>query len=230
MHISRSSSPNPLSHLFQEACKVNPLKIKCRISAPLPLPVGRTLSPSRFTRSLPHAQSSRDNFGINIPTRSAPVSPVRSPPRTSNTVDMLLYYRMIAKANQVWLAPEMATLEIPGLPPPAFMDITAFSTDNSPLQSPPNASPQRNARSPTGPPSPLIAKLPIESSAAWRESNANFEVHPLPLPPGAAVPSPSVPVPLALPKLESMPMKSQWQKGKLIGRGTFGSVYVASNR
>jgi hypothetical protein len=25
-------------------------------------------------------------------------------------------------------------------------------------------------------------------------------------------------------------MKSHWQKGKLIGRGTFGSVYVASNR
>ena len=25
-------------------------------------------------------------------------------------------------------------------------------------------------------------------------------------------------------------MKNQWRKGKLIGRGTFGSVYVASNR
>ncbi|KAJ6736669.1 MAP KINASE KINASE KINASE SSK2-RELATED-RELATED [Salix viminalis] len=189
-----------------------------------------TRSPRMVRPDFSTAQSSRDNFGINIPTRSAPASPVLSPPRTSNTADMLLYYRMIAKANQVWSAPEMATLDIPGLPPPAFMDINAFSTDNSPLQSPPNASPRRNARSPTGPPSPLIAKLPIESSAAWRESNANFEVHPLPLPPGAAVPSPSVPVPLALPKLESMPMKSHWQKGKLIGRGTFGSVYVASNR
>lgn len=31
-------------------------------------------------------------------------------------------------------------------------------------------------------------------------------------------------------KPEVMPIKSQWQKGKLIGRGTFGSVYVASNR
>ncbi|XP_061972988.1 mitogen-activated protein kinase kinase kinase 5-like isoform X2 [Populus nigra] len=194
----------------------------------------RSQSPRMVRPDFSTAQSSRDNFGINIPTRSAPTSPfaspVRSPPRTSNTADMLPYYRMIAKANQVWSAPEMATLDIPGLPPPAFMDISAFSTDNSPLQSPPNLSPQRSARSPTGPPSPLIAKLSIESSAAWRESNANFEVHPLPLPPGAAVPSPSVPVPLALSKLESMSMKSQWQKGKLIGRGTFGSVYVASNR
>jgi len=191
-------------------------------------------SPRMVRLDFSTAQSSRDNFGINIPTRSAPTSPftspVRSPPRTSNTADMLPYYRMIAKANQVWSAPEMATLDIPGLPPPAFMDITAFSTDSSPLQSPPNLSPQRSARSPTGPPSPLIAKLSIESSPAWRESNANFEVHPLPLPPGASVPSPSVPVPLALSKLESTSMKSHWQKGKLIGRGTFGSVYVASNR
>lgn len=29
---------------------------------------------------------------------------------------------------------------------------------------------------------------------------------------------------------ELIPIKSKWQKGKLIGRGTFGSVYVASNR
>ncbi|KAL6545501.1 hypothetical protein OROGR_009375 [Orobanche gracilis] len=27
-----------------------------------------------------------------------------------------------------------------------------------------------------------------------------------------------------------MPIRSQWQKGKLIGRGAFGSVYVDSNR
>ncbi|GFP94551.1 mitogen-activated protein kinase kinase kinase yoda [Phtheirospermum japonicum] len=31
-------------------------------------------------------------------------------------------------------------------------------------------------------------------------------------------------------KPEVIPRKSKWQKGKLIGRGTFGSVYVASNR
>ena len=31
-------------------------------------------------------------------------------------------------------------------------------------------------------------------------------------------------------KTESLPMKNQWQKGKLLGRGTFGTVYVATNR
>ena len=38
--------------------------------------------------------------------------------------------------------------------------------------------------------------------------------HPLPLPPGSG----------------GLPVKNQWQKGKLIGRGTFGSVYVGFNR
>jgi len=180
------------------------------------------------------AQSSRDNFEINIPIRSAPTSPfaspVHSPPRTSSTAGMFPYYRMIAREQKVWSAPEMAALDTLGLPPPAFMDVSAFSNDSSPLQSPSNISPRRRARSPTGPLSPLTSRSSIESSAARRESNANFEVHPLPLPPGAAVPSPSVPVPIALHKPEFPSMKSQWQKGKLIGRGTFGSVYVASNR
>ncbi|XP_011085504.1 mitogen-activated protein kinase kinase kinase 5 [Sesamum indicum] len=31
-------------------------------------------------------------------------------------------------------------------------------------------------------------------------------------------------------KPELLPIKCQWKKGKLIGRGTFGSIYVASNR
>ncbi|KAF2295187.1 hypothetical protein GH714_031980 [Hevea brasiliensis] len=124
----------------------------------------------------------------------------------------------------------MATIDIPGLPPPAFFDYTAFNSDSSPLHSPPSRSPRRNPRSPNRPASPLNAKLSIETSTPGRESNANFEVHPLPLPPGAARPSVSTPVPQVIAKAESMPLKSQWQKGKLIGRGTFGSVYVASNR
>ncbi|XP_058010493.1 mitogen-activated protein kinase kinase kinase 5 isoform X2 [Hevea brasiliensis] len=175
-----------------------------------------------------------ENFKANVPTRSAPTSPFSSPvlsPQTLTSVaDLLPYYQMIAKGNQVWSAPEMATIDIPGLPPPAFFDYTAFNSDSSPLHSPPSRSPRRNPRSPNGPASPLNAKLSIETLTPGRESNANFEVHPLPLPPGAARPSVSTPVPQVIAKAESMPLKSQWQKGKLIGRGTFGSVYVASNR
>ncbi|KAJ6678458.1 MITOGEN-ACTIVATED PROTEIN KINASE KINASE KINASE 5 [Salix viminalis] len=174
------------------------------------------------------AQSSRDNFEVNIPIMSAPASPfaspIHSPPRTSSTAGMLHYYRMIAKSHKVWSAPEMATLDTHGLPPPAFMDISAFSNDSSPSSKSAKYKSRGRARSPTGPLSPLTTRSSIESSAGRRESNANFEVHPLPLPPGAAVPSPSVSVSIALHKPEFPPMKSQWQKGKLIGRGETGAL------
>ncbi|EEF40007.1 mitogen-activated protein kinase kinase kinase 5 isoform X2 [Ricinus communis] len=170
-----------------------------------------------------------DYSRINAPIRSAPTSPFSSPQKLTTAADFLPYYQMIAKGNQVWSAPEMATLDIPGLPPPAFFDYTAFSTDTSPLHSPPSRSPRRNPKSPTGGPASLNARLSIETS---RECNANLEVHPLPLPPGASSSRPSISssVPQVISKAESIPLKSQWQKGKLIGRGTFGSVYVASNR
>ncbi|XP_057768461.1 mitogen-activated protein kinase kinase kinase 5-like isoform X2 [Salvia miltiorrhiza] len=76
------------------------------------------------------------------------------------------------------------------------------------------------------------------------ESISHANVHTLPLPPGADMPTPtsstshlsgpttpgvkhSSPVSQLVAKPQLI---SQWQKGKLIGRGTFGSVYVASNR
>ncbi|WCJ31081.1 mitogen-activated protein kinase kinase kinase 5 [Euphorbia peplus] len=166
------------------------------------------------------------------PTKSAPSSPFASPlfsPHILNSADLLPYYQMIAKGNQAWSAPEMATLDIPGLPPPAFFDYSAFSTDNSPLHSPPNRSPRNlNPRSPSGTASPLTTRLSVDGSCSGRD----VEVHPLPLPPGASKPSPSpsTPMPQVMVKPDSIRLKSQWQKGKLIGRGTFGSVYVASNR
>ena len=61
-------------------------------------------------------------------------------------------------------------------------------------------------------------------------AQASVSVHPLPLPPGSAMASQPTLIPQLTPKLDIAPIKSQWQKGKLIGRGTFGSVYVASNK
>ncbi|XP_047951506.1 mitogen-activated protein kinase kinase kinase 5-like [Salvia hispanica] len=63
-------------------------------------------------------------------------------------------------------------------------------------------------------------------SLEWRESFCHANVHTLPLPPGTPLSSTSH---LSGAKQPS-PIRSQWQKGKLIGRGTFGSVYVGSNR
>ncbi|XP_059623816.1 mitogen-activated protein kinase kinase kinase 5-like isoform X2 [Cornus florida] len=165
-----------------------------------------------------------------------PTSPFSSPALSPqiNNGDIFSYYHMSPQVIQVWSAPEMPPLDMTlglGCPNQMYPEKTAFSVDNSPLHSP-RASPRRTTRSPTptGPASPLHNKLSLETSIAPRESNAQAHVHPLPLPPGAATPSQPVTVNQVTAKPELKPMKSQWKKGKPIGRGTFGSVYVATNR
>ncbi|KAK1423403.1 hypothetical protein QVD17_18706 [Tagetes erecta] len=98
-------------------------------------------------------------------------------------------------------------------------------------------SPERRTRvkSPMQSCSPLHKKMPFEGPMSRVDSNAQAAVttvHPLPLPPGAAGLSPSSP-----PQTSNRPdlvvetsRHCRWKKGKLIGRGTFGSVYVGSNR
>ncbi|KAH9746568.1 mitogen-activated protein kinase kinase kinase 5 [Citrus sinensis] len=58
--------------------------------------------------------------------------------------------------------------------------------------------------------------------------------HPLPLPPGALSPPKSSATSAVMShiteKTSASSKKSQWQKGELIGRGTFGSVYIGTNR
>lgn len=69
-------------------------------------------------------------------------------------------------------------------------------------------------------------------SRVWPESN-HVDAHPLPLPPRASPPtqSPAHHHSSAVHHTtENSPsMKDRWQKGKLIGRGSFGSVYHATN-
>jgi hypothetical protein len=48
---------------------------------------------------------------------------------------------------------------------------------------------------------------------------------PLPLPP---VPASSLPLPSS--SIASTQSQSQWKKGKLLGSGTFGQVYLGFNR
>ncbi|CAI0554123.1 unnamed protein product [Linum tenue] len=176
-----------------------------------------------------------NNFRHDKAAKSTSMSPYASPEispqRISHAFITSPYHNLIPNGKQGWSAPEMSSLDIPGLPPPAYFDL---SSDSSPLQSPaPNGSP----------PSPVTARTSFETSAARpRDSNAGVEVHKLPLPPGANLlisptltPAAAAVVPPVAPaataaKQEYVPMKSQWQKGKLIGRGTFGSVFVATNR
>ncbi|XP_041001115.1 mitogen-activated protein kinase kinase kinase 5-like isoform X2 [Juglans microcarpa x Juglans regia] len=191
-------------------------------------------SSRRESQDLNGSKSSRNGFRVDVPVRSAPTSPFSSPalsPQRRSAADAFpYYYYMVPTGNQAWSAPEMPTSEmIPGLPPPAFFDYSAFSCNTSPHHSPARSHLQ-NPKSPSGPASPLHSKLSHDTSIARFDTDCPVNVHPLPLPPGAAMPSPSAPIPQAIAKSEFVPMKSQWKKGKLIGRGTFGSVYVATNR
>ncbi|MBA0775254.1 hypothetical protein Gotri_010410, partial [Gossypium trilobum] len=102
-----------------------------------------------------------------------------------------------------------------------------------------NVSPVKNVHSPEN--SPLHIPGPNKTSSyhgEWLENNSNqVNAHPLPLPPGALPSSSQSPVPLPSPvsnhvieKPMATSIISQWKKGKLLGRGTYGTVYEATNR
>ncbi|KAK4771003.1 hypothetical protein SAY87_031535 [Trapa incisa] len=100
------------------------------------------------------------------------------------------------------------------------------SADHSPVRSPTshqNIFAQRSSRSVALP--MHQAKLAKDSPGTWYEVNIN--AHPLPLPPGPQLMSQ---LSTANNKPNISCSRGQWQKGKLIGRGTFGSVYIATNR
>ncbi|GMJ07975.1 mitogen-activated protein kinase kinase kinase 5 [Hibiscus trionum] len=195
-----------------------------------------TISSSRVLQQEVHkGDGYQDEFMVHFPISghqtSQYASPVATPPRMS-AAEMFPHY-MVPTSNQVWSAPEMNALDVAVLAPRTFHDYNAFTSDNTPLHSPPNRSPTRRNRSLSGPPSPIHPRLSLENidiSSLRHESNGPISVHPLPLPPGAGLASPPASMPQVANKPESLPMNSRWQKGKLIGRGTFGSVYVASNR
>ncbi|KAM7514192.1 hypothetical protein LguiA_003775 [Lonicera macranthoides] len=173
------------------------------------------------------AESVHRNLRLNVPVRSAPASGFSSPalsPRRYSTVDLFQSSAMVPQEFQTLSPSEFAK----------FDRVTGFtssritpSRDPSPLHSPTLQSPCRNTRSPIALPS-HYKSLP-GSPVGWPEGN-NANVHPLPLPPGVSRPSQSPTLRHIMDKSDGSSKKGQWQKGKLIGRGTYGSVYVAINR
>ncbi|KAL0017315.1 hypothetical protein SO802_004384 [Lithocarpus litseifolius] len=113
---------------------------------------------------------------------------------------------------------------------------TMRSPDQSPLCSPTAQSPHLTPKSPKRSALASHHKLPLEGHMDWPESSNHASAYPLPLPPRATLPSQSSPQShlstthhiAEQPHVSSF--KGQWQKGRLIGRGTFGSVYLATNR
>ncbi|KAG1347922.1 mitogen-activated protein kinase kinase kinase 5 [Cocos nucifera] len=175
--------------------------------------------------------SDTGKFMLNIPAKSAPnsgfSSPVRSPRRLSN-VDISTS-GIFPQISQCWSSPEIPSIDMTIFSPQASPE-KIISPDCSPLHSPARKSPVLRPRNPSAPPSPLHSKMFPDNPVPWHENNNNVGVHPLPLPPGAPAPSPSSFAHQTAAKPEVSLMAGQWQKGKLIGSGTFGNVYEATNR
>ncbi|XP_074574545.1 mitogen-activated protein kinase kinase kinase YODA-like isoform X2 [Curcuma longa] len=86
-----------------------------------------------------------------------------------------------------------------------------------------NPSPgSRGHHFPASPVHPSSFGLSPSSSNRWQD-NLPSPPHPLPLPPSSPSCSPRSPSPF------SRSPRTQWKKGKLLGRGTFGHVYLGFN-
>lgn len=151
---------------------------------------------------------------------SAPTSPLSSQVNSPTSTEMFYPNYMPPPTLQIWATPATLTPDmIPAGLNVSWMLPDAYNVDSSPTRSP---------RQKTG----SRSYLRSNSSMGRRDSNAHAMAHPLPLPPGATTPPPCSPSHVKS-RPDSMPMTprlSRWQKGKLLGCGTFGSVYVGSNR
>lgn len=204
-------------------------------------------------REKQHTKTASLESYVNIAS-SAPSSPYAgmemSPQRNDKWGG---YYITPPGLFQVWSAPEMPQpqphTDSHAVAAAGFSRHThAPSLDNSPLHSPrlmPAPSPPRLRET------NAVHPLPLPPAISMPAFPTPLSPNPTPTPTpsrpdlsGASLPSQSTPVALHLAKTdfspspispagskpELIPIKSKWQKGKLIGRGTFGSVYVASNR
>lgn len=159
------------------------------------------------------------NLRLNIPTRSAPTSVLSSPavsPRRSNAGDLFHAYtsQEFHDGNTGFFAFGCQIKTVHDSP------------DHSPFHSPLPRSPCDNSKCPNRISYHSQHRSLPQTFVERPGSTHHVTAHPLPLPPGATIASPSATVNLPP---ESPYMKGQWLKGKLIGRGTFGSVYLATN-
>ena len=126
---------------------------------------------------------------------------------------------------------------------PLFWQQSRGSPEYSPVPSPRMTSPGPGSRIHSGTVTPIHPRaggLPLDPQASWPDDGKQ-QSHRLPLPPvtisspapfshsNSAATSPSVPRSPGRAENPTSP-GSRWKKGKLLGRGTFGHVYVGFNR
>ena len=186
-----------------------------------------TWSSMNAHQRISNGDQAQDSFSLDGPFRSAPAtancSPMLSPQRMLNPDTFALH----PGEPKTWSPPPPVS-GFPYLPVP---ESAMVSRESSPLQSPAMKSPIPARRSTGGSASPRRPKLSIDISSPLHDS-VLMNVHPLPLPlpPPSCSSAQSSPVRQVPPRPETVQVKGQWTKGKLIGRGTFGSVYIATNR
>ncbi|KAG2631313.1 mitogen-activated protein kinase kinase kinase 5-like [Panicum virgatum] len=185
-----------------------------------------------FREKFQDKSSAEMNFRLNIPAKSAPSSGFSSPvcsPRRLSYAD----FSSTAAPPQEHLAcsaPSIRHIDFIGASSPrtspekhaGFPDHYSHSSAlRSPILMPRNTS---------APPSPMHSKLYPDNNISRMEGNGAVSFHPLPLPPGALTPMQTGFSNQPAPKVEMPSVAGQWQKGRLLGSGTFGCVYEATNR
>ncbi|KAJ4701817.1 Pkinase domain-containing protein [Melia azedarach] len=204
-----------------------------------PLNNAKSLSNRRrgFSHDL-NIECANYNLRLDVSPKSAPTSVFSSPavsPQRSKTGDLF---------SSFWTPQEIeagSTAEVLDLgrfagsmSPVSPVKKTVYSAGHSPIQSPTRQSLPNNLRSPNKLSFSVHHKSVPQNSKEFPESNSHVNAHPLPLPPGALSSPKSSMTSATMHHIIEKPsvslMKSQWQKGKLIGRGTFGSVYIATHR
>ncbi|PWZ24022.1 Mitogen-activated protein kinase kinase kinase 5 [Zea mays] len=168
------------------------------------------------------------NFRLNIPAKSAPSSGFSSPAQSTqglSNVDFSSTAISIRDTN-VWSAWSYDAMG--SSPPSDSPDKFAGRQERSPLSSP-LRSPVLRSRNPSARPSPTHPKLFLVNHVCRPDGNGSASFHPLPLPPSVSPKQINASHQL-IPKAEMSSVAGQWQKGKLLGSGTFGCVYEATNR
>lgn len=166
-----------------------------------------------FPQELHLDTAAANEFDLHFPAKSAPSSGYSSPllsPQKYRTVDL---FQPSFQVSSAW---EKSASD-------RISKSSKISPEHSPLHSPTNHGNTKNS---------VFAhsrhKSLAEGLAARPDAN-NANVHPLPLPPSTS----SRPSPTrrhSIDRLDFPSVKGQWQRGRPIGRGTYGNVYIATHR
>ncbi|KAL1539504.1 mitogen-activated protein kinase kinase kinase [Salvia divinorum] len=230
-HWSKSAVPQPLPHpqinhhLPQTDSSRDPFPIARNHSPPI---CGKTtddvvrstyLYPTYRRRGFPqelHLDTAANEFALHFPARSAPSSGYSSPllsPQKYRTSDLFRpSFQVLSASTSDRIS---NSCKISPMPTP----------EHSPLHSPTK---HRNTKN-SNVVFPHSRNMSLAEGLAARADANNASVHPLPLPP--SVSSRASPTTLhSTDRLDFLSVKGQWQRGRPIGRGTYGNVYIATHR